>query len=282
MGVALALAAATIYGTGDFFGGLSSKRSSVWAVVVISQLIGGAGILAAALLSREVLPPAHAFGMAAFGGVAGGIGVALLYRGLAIGRMSIVAPVTGIVAVALPVLVGVLRGERAPWQVWLGLALAVAAVALVSASSDEHLPGGGVRAGRSGLSQAIGAGIGFGLLYVFFAALGTTSVLWPTVAARGASVPFLALTAWLARGSLRPARTSLGTIALAGICDVSANVLYLLSLRQTLLAVAAVITSLYPASTVLLARVVLHERLGRIQWVGIACAAVGVGLIAAH
>ncbi|TAM74882.1 EamA family transporter [bacterium] len=282
MGVVLALAAAAIYGTGDFFGGLSSKRSGVWAVVVTSQLIGGVGIFAAALLSREAPPPAHALIMAGFGGVAGGIGVALLYRGLAIGRMSIVAPVTGVVAIALPVLVGVLRGERAPPAVWLGIALAVAAVVLVSASPDEHLPDGGVRLGRGGLPEAIGAGLGFGLLYVFFAALGTTSALWPTVAARGASVPFLTVAAWLARGSLRPARTSLAAIASAGLCDVSANVLYLLSLRQTLLAVAAVVTSLYPASTVLLARIVLHERLGRIQWAGIACAAVGVALIAAR
>jgi len=280
MGVTLALFAAAIYGTGDFFGGVSAKRNSVWSVVVISQAIGGAGMLVTALLARDTPLSLHHYAIGACGGVAGGIGVTLLYRGLAVGRMSIVAPVTGLVAVALPVLVGVLRGERAAWTVWLGILVAVVAVVLVSTSTDEHLPGCEARPQATGLPEAVGAGGGFGLLYVFFGMLGTTSALWPTVAARSASVPFLLLAALVARGSIRPRKGSLATIALAGFCDVTANVFYLLSLRHTMLAIAAVITSLYPASTVLLARLVLHERLSRIQWAGVACAAIGVALIA--
>ncbi|HVA36127.1 MAG TPA: DMT family transporter [Candidatus Dormibacteraeota bacterium] len=280
MGVVLALAAAAIYGTGDFFGGLSAKRSSVWAVAVISQAVGGLGILAAVILHGDAVPPLRELALAGVGGVAGGLGIVLLYRGLAVGRMSIVAPVTGVVAAALPVVVGLARGERAAWFVWVGVAITVAAVVLVSASPDEHLPDGAPAPRASGLPEALGAGAGFGLLYVVFSVLGATSPLWPIVAARAASVPLLALAALVARGSLRPAPRALGTIALAGVCDVSANVLYLLSLRQTLLAVAAVVTSLYPASTVLLARIVLRERLSRLQWVGVACAAVGVTLIA--
>ncbi|TAM58666.1 EamA family transporter [bacterium] len=280
-GLVLALAAAAIYGTGDFLGGVSSKRSSVWAVVVVSQSIGGAGMLAAALLSREQFPSLQAVGTAALGGIAGGAGVVLLYRGLALGRMSIVAPVTGAVAVVLPVLMGIVRGEHAAAAAWLGVALTACAVVLVSAGPGEHLPDGVPCAQRSRLIEAVGAGVAFGLLYVIFARLATAPVLWATVAARSASVPFLVLVALAARGSLRPARASLTTIAWAGICDAAANVFYLLALRHTLLAFAAVITSLYPASTVLLARVVLRERLVRVQWVGVALALAGIVLIAA-
>ena len=133
---------------------------------------------------------------------------------------------------------------------------------------------------RREFPSALLAGLGFGVLFTLLAQTSAQAGMWPLIGARAASIPVLFAIALATRSALRPAPDTLRNIVLAGVLDMSANVLYLLSLRYTLLAIAAVITSLYPASTVLLARLVLREELNARQWTGVGCAAAGVVLIA--
>ncbi|MBV8282249.1 MAG: DMT family transporter [Candidatus Eremiobacteraeota bacterium] len=278
MGIALALSAALIYGAADFFGGLASKRNVVWAVVFVSGVAG----LATALISLPLLasgaPRRLDLELGVLIGVVGLIGIAALYRGLAIARMSVVAPITAVIAAAVPIVYGVVRGERPSLMAAAGIALALGAVALVSRTSDEDVAGD-VEPQRAGLLLAVVSGIGFGLVFVLLAASSRSA--WPLVASR---TTFLICTGLIVL-ALRP-RPLLapGTILqtlLTGILDMGANVFYLFSLRfHTPVSIAAVIASLYPASTVMLARVVLHERLHAVQWAGVACAFAGVVLMA--
>jgi len=276
VGIVLALAAALIYGAADFFGGLATKRAVVWAVIFIS----GASGLATALLSLPLLgvgpPPPRDLELGALIGLVGLLGIAALYRGLAIARMSVVAPITAVVAAAVPVVYGVLRGERPSLAADIGIVLALGAVALISRSSDEDVAGD-PEPQRAGLLLAFLSGTGFGLVYVLLAA--SSRGAWPLVASR---TMFIALTGLIVVW-IRPGLRAPGVVRLAaasGFLDMGANVLYLLALRHTLVSIAAVIASLYPASTVMLARIVLHEKLHRVQWAGVACALAGVVLMA--
>ena len=303
MSAVLALAGALIYGAADFVGGLTSRRSGTYAVVVGSQLAGLLLLLAVLpLLPSEALTW-PALGWGAVAGLGGGAGVALLYRGLAIGRMSVVAPITAIGAATVPVVVGLVGGERPSATALLGVVLALIAVVLVSLSpspsaSSEHgraevfAATGGVPRGwrRPGLPEAIGAGLAFGAFFVLLdragdealraqAAEGGSATLWPLVGARS-SIVLIALAALATRSPLKPAPGTWPVIALVGTLDMGANVLYMTARSRGSLALVAVLISLYPASTVLLARVVLRERLGRLQLGGLACAALGVVLIA--
>jgi drug/metabolite transporter (DMT)-like permease len=278
MGVLFALFAAATYGAGDFFGGLASKRAPLWTVVFASGAFGLLTALAAAPLLSPGPPPPHDLELGAIAGVVGGAAIACLYRGLAIARMSVVAPITAVVAAVIPVLFGLVVGERPGFATFVGIVLALAAVAAISSSADEDVAGT-AEPRRSGILEAFAAGCGFGVLYVVLAQ--TSHGMWPLVAARVVSVAFAA-TAALALGRFRlPARADVRTIAMSGFFDMGGNIFYLLALRHTLIAIAAVLTSLYPATTVVMARVMLGERLGRLQWIGVACAAVGVALIAA-
>lgn len=277
MGVIIALAAAAVYGAGDFFGGLASKRESVFTVVPVTGLFGLAIALASVPIFSPGAPNPRDLELGALVGLVGGVAIACLYRGLAIGSMSIVAPITAVIAAVVPVGFGLVAGERPSAVVIAGIVLAIGAVALISSSSHEDVSGQ-AEPRRAGLIEAVCAGVGFGLLYVILSQ--TSRGMWPLVAARVVSVASVAAVALALRRFSRPSAASLRTMACSGILDMGGNVLYLLSLRYTYLAVAAVITSLYPASTVMLARLVLAEKLGRLQWVGVGCAAVGIALIA--
>jgi drug/metabolite transporter (DMT)-like permease len=276
MAILLGLGAALTYGAADFFGGLSTKRSNEFSVVVCSQVIGS-GLLLAALpffLQADFTAEAFAWGLGS--GVGGGLGVLLLYRGLALGRMSVVAPTTGVVAASVPVVAGLLLGERPSAAALTGVVVALVAVVLVSSSPDHT----GARGGYSGMREAVGAGAAFGAFFILLSLAGDDSGLWPLIGARSASLGIVALIALMGRRTLRPAPGSLRLIAAAGILDVAANLLFLAASRVGLLSLVAVLTSMYPGATVVLARFVLHERLHRLQLVGLACAALGVALIA--
>jgi drug/metabolite transporter (DMT)-like permease len=278
LGVVLALLAAATYGAGDFFGGLSTKRDSVFTVVPISGLFGLATALAAVPLLSPHAPSRLDLELGALIGAIGGAAIAFLYRGLSVGPMSVVAPITAVIAAIVPVAFGVIiGGERPSIVVLLGIVLALGAVALVSSSSDRDVSGQ-PEPRRSGILDAFLSGIGFGLLFILLSQ--TSKGVWPLVAARVVSVALVGAVALATRRFTMPSRASLTTIAASGFFDMLGNVLYIVSLRYTLLSVAAVVTSLYPASTVMLARLVLAERLGRVQWLGVACAAVGIALIA--
>jgi drug/metabolite transporter (DMT)-like permease len=215
-------------------------------------------------------------GYGALAGLAGAAGVAMLYGGLASGAMSLVAPITGVVAVVVPIAVGVGSGERpAPLQ-FGGIVVAVAAVALLSGGGSRS-----ARLGRGTLLLAVGAGIGFGLFYVAIAKTSTGANLWPLVTARGASVAALcALSAGARRAPGFGAANPLVIVG-AGVLDVTANALYLVAVHGGLLSIVAVLVSLYPVSTVLCSMVVLGERLRAAQVAGVVAAMVAVVLITA-
>ena len=277
MAVLLGLASAVVYGSADFLGGLATKRSSAYSVVVWSQLAGLVGLVAAVFVLRQPLPAASDLGWGAIAGIGGGIGVVLLYRGLSIGRMGVVAPTAAVGAACIPVIVGLALGERPHPLALVGVVVALAAILLVSASAPDTSSD---NPGRAGLLHAAGAGVGFAAFFIFLTYSDAAAGLWPLLAAR-VSIVVAAVAAVVTRNAIRPAPGSWGVIAIVGILDMAANLLYLLASRRGLLSLVAVIVSLYPASTVVLARVVLAERLTARQLGGLLAAGAGVALIAA-
>ncbi|MEV0970385.1 EamA family transporter [Microtetraspora glauca] len=272
--VALATACAVIFGTADFFGGLATRRSRVLAVVVISQ-IGGLLLVCALMpvLPGAPSPAALLWGMAA--GVAGAVGVVLFYRGLASGMMSVVAPTTATTSMAVPVLFGLVLGERPSLTAMAGIVLGLLAVLLVSRDSAAA---SGSRIGP--IVSALASGAGFGGFFVLLKLAPAGSGLWPLAGARIASISLVVLLALVSRRTLRPLPGALPVTIAAGVLDMAANILYLLAARGGMLSLVAVLVSLYPASTLLLARYVLDERLNRVQIAGVGFALGAVALIA--
>ena len=280
-----ALASSALYGAADFLGGLASKRASTAWVVSISQATGLLVLLAAVGVLPDADPtiPDVLWGAAA--GLFGTLGVGLLYRALAIGAMGVVAPITAVCAVALPVLVTIVRGQQPAPMALTGIVLAMVSIALVSQQppGTSSGPSQAVRRGLpAGVPHALLSGVAIGLFFVVLAEARPESGLWPLVGARAGALPFCVLAGALAGQPLRLVpRGAARTAAAAGIVDMTANVLYLLASRMGSLAVVVTLSSLYPASTVALARVVLGERLHRTQVIGLVCALVAVVLIVA-
>jgi drug/metabolite transporter (DMT)-like permease len=273
----LALLSSLSYGSADFLGGLATKRFGTFSVVVFSQLTGLVLVLVALPLLPDSSPTATDLAWGAASGVAGGIGVALLYRGLAIGVMSVVAPVTAVCAVIIPLAAGVAMGERPTPVAMAGVVLAVVAIVLVSQSGE---PVSGKR-GTTGAGIAVLSGIAIGIFLVFLERTGPSAGLWPLVTARIASVSLLALAAVPARERLVLRRAAMPLVLGGGALDMLANIFYLLAVRQGPLSIVATLASLYPASTVILARLILHERLRAVQLGGVVCATVAIVLIVA-
>ena len=282
----LALASAALYGAADFLGGLASRRTSTIAVVIVSQAVG---LLPLALL-LVVLPGTPSGSdllWGAIAGLAGSTGVALLYRALAIGTMSIVAPTTAVCAVMLPVLAEWWRGERLGATTIGGIALALAAIVLVSQPPQAFRSGSHTAPDRRGWPRPLPAGMGLALLSgvaigLFFLALARTAMtagLWPLLFSRALSIVVftgIALAGSHPIAMPRPVFTLAGT---CGVVDMLANALYLIASRGGPLSVVVTLASLYPASTVILARIVVGERLSTLQNVGIVCALTAVVLI---
>jgi drug/metabolite transporter (DMT)-like permease len=271
--VLLGLASAVSWGAGDFSGGLASRRGDVYGVVLISQAVGLGLLAGLALLLAEPLPPTADLLWAAGAGLAGGLGLLALYRGLALGRMGVVAPVGAVVSAAIPALFGLWIEGLPPALRLAGFGLALVAVWLVSRPEN----GGPVR--RRELGLPLLAGLGFGFFLIVVDRLSETAVLWPLAAARLASVAMLAATV-LARGRALPAAGVLPLILLVGLFDTGGNAFYALAAQAGRLDVAAVLSSLYPAITVLLARSILQERVSGRQWWGVVAALAAVVLIA--
>jgi drug/metabolite transporter (DMT)-like permease len=274
--VLLALASAAVYGASDFLGGLASRRASVFGVVALSQAVGLLALLALLpWLGGPVATADLAWGAAA--GLAGAAGLVVFFRTLARGTMSVVAPVTAVTAAAVPVLGGLLAGDSiAPWTAG-GIALALVAVVLVSAE-------GGLSALRSArpadLAPALLAGSAFGCFFVLLDRTSADAGLTPLVATRLASVVLVVVLAAAGRRSLRVGGPALPTVAVSGVGDMSANALFLVATQQDgQLAVIGVLASLYPVSTVVLAQLVLRERLAAVQVTGLGTAMAAVVLI---
>jgi drug/metabolite transporter (DMT)-like permease len=274
MSALLALLSSISFGAADFLGGLATRRTNrVLAVVVLSQVTGMAlVVIALALTGGELQEPDILW--AAGAGIVGALGLVLLYRGLSIGTMSVVAPLSAVMTALVPVGWGLLSGERPSAPALAAVPIAIVAIALVSGAA-----GGGAHRGP-GVVEGIGAGVGFGAFFILIAQT-ESAELWTLTFARIASISVLSLIAVSSGAGLRPGRGAGWLIAGAGAIDMAANLLFLLAERRGLLTLVSVITALYPATTVLLARVVLRERLSRPQLIGLGLAAVGVAMIAA-
>ncbi|MFF7237086.1 EamA family transporter [Streptomyces collinus] len=271
----LALGSSLAYGCADFLGGLGARQAHVLRTVTIAAPAS----LAVELLLWPVLGASFdpaTLGWGAASGVASAAAFALLYRTLAIGPMNVLSPVTALVSAALPVGVGLLQGERLTAAGLVGLPLALVAVVLVSAGHGA----GSARPSRTALLLAFGAGAFIALQLVFLHQAPSGSGVAPLITGRAVSSAVTLAAAGLLRRRLGSERPAYGTSAAAGILDSVANLLFLLAARSGDLTVVAVVTALYPAGTVLLARGVLAERIHRGQLVGLGTAAVAVGLLA--
>jgi len=274
--VVLALSSAVVYGASDFLGGLASRRTSVFGVVALSQVVGLAALL---VLLPWLGGPVDAadLGWGAAAGLAGAAGLVVFFRTLAGGVMSVVAPVTAVTAAAVPVLVGLAGGDRIGAWAGVGITLALVAVVLVSAESGLSA----LRAARpAALAPALLAGSMFGLFFVLLDRTSADAGLTPLVTARIASVTLVVLIALAGQQSLRVTRSALPLVAVSGMGDMAANALFLLATQADgQLAITGVLASLYPVSTVVLAQVVLRERLVGAQVAGLLAAATAVVLI---
>lgn len=280
MAVFLGLAVAATYGAGDFFGGLATKRTATWAVVVVVQVVGLVALLVLVPLDGAAFPAWRDLWLGAIASLAGTAGVGLLYLGLARGPMGVVAPITAVGAAVLPVAWGLLQGERPSIVALVGVVLALVAVAFIARHPPEHGPDEPAAAATSTLVMAVASGACFGTFFIVISHTDDGSGFWPLLSGRVASIPLLVVVLAMARQQLVPERASLGSATLAGFLDVAANSLLILAVREGLLALVSPVASLYPATTVLLARVVLDERLHRLQIGGLVAALVGVVLIA--
>ncbi|MFG2823465.1 EamA family transporter [Kitasatospora sp. NPDC048365] len=271
----LALGSSLAYGCADFLGGLGARKAHVLRTV----LIAAPASLAVELLIWPFLGADFSTGAVGWGAASGAASAAafvLLYRTLAIGPMNVLSPVTALVSAALPVAVGLLQGEHLGTVGVLGLVLALSAVVLVSAG-----PGvGAARPSRTALLLAFGAGTAIALQLVCLDRAPSDSGVAPLIVGRAVSSAVTLAAALLLRRRLGEERPAYGISAAAGVLDSVANLLFLLAVRDGNLTVVAVITALYPAGTVLLARSVLGERIHRSQLLGLGVAAVAVSLLA--
>jgi drug/metabolite transporter (DMT)-like permease len=297
MSVPFALPAAVTYGIADFAGGLAARRASVLVVTAVAQ---AAGLLSLLLVIGLVAgrPSPAAFGVGALAGIAGASGLLLYLRALAVGPMGVVAPLSAVISAGLPLAVGVLGGERLGPVAALAVVVALAAILLATAGSRKDA------AASTGLLLGLAAGVGFGLFFVGLDATPPDSGLWPLLAGRVVSVTLLAglvLRHHLPLPTRAPAlapvpgespvptrrvarpRTVAPVVLMvaSGVCDTFANVLFLVATRLGDLGISAVVVSLYPVVVVLLARVVLGERLTRTQLLSAALALTASALLAA-
>ncbi|MBN1454280.1 MAG: EamA family transporter [Anaerolineales bacterium] len=256
------LLSALTWGAGDFNGGLAVKRSNPYGVVAVAHILSLGLLLLLIPLVGEPIPPWQDWLWGGAAGLTGAFGLLLLYRALADGRMSVAAPVSALLAAALPVIVGIfMDGNPGAW-VLFGFFLALAAVWLVSG-------GEGLAIRFDELRQPIIAGIAFGTFFICLERASQTSLLWPLVAIRIVSITSMLGYALVTRQAWIPKRESLVPIVLSSILDTIGNAAYALSARTGRLDVAAVLGSLYPGATVLLAWVFLKENISRIQTIGI-------------
>ncbi len=275
MAVLLALASAVVYGVGDWFGGRASREQASVVVAATGQIVSLVLVFGATLIIGTAVPGASTWWWSGLGGAVGALGIAGLYHGFAHGDITVVAPVSAVVGAAVPVIVALATGERPSALSMLGIAVAVAAVALVSGALGTHQHNTPPHI----VALAVAVGGCFGLLFVALDRADPDSGMWPLVIARFVSVPMLIVIA-LAMGA-RPSghRSSTQLAVVAGVFDMGANVLYLVAVRTGLLSVVAVVASLYPASTVALAFVIDKERVTRSQAFGMAAAVVALVLV---
>ena len=267
------MAAAVTWGMGDFSGGLASRRANVFGVVAVAYAAGVGLMISAALLLGERVPPISSLQWALLAGCIGGVALSAFYAGLAIGEMGIVAPIAAVLTAALPVLFGVWV-EGAPKKLQIaGFVLAILSIWLVAKTE-------GSAARPKGLGLALLSGVGFGAYLILIRKAGASAVFWPLAAARSISAAVV-IVIGIGFGTLQfPRENSLRLSLSAGVLDAFGVALFLIAARHGRLDVTAVLSSLYPAVTVILAHFVLKEELKPHQRAGMLAALVSVALIA--
>ena len=286
MVILLGLTAAVLYGSGDFLGGMATRRLQVLPVLLLADAAGLiVALVIAAMSPGTVGLVGLAWGVSA--GLIGGFGLIIFYIGLAAGPMSVVAPVSGLVSTVLPVAVALAGGERPGIGVYAGALLCLVAIVMTSSADDSGGGSAAARANRPGRGRAIAYGVvsgaAFGLFFLLIRNAGESGEFWPVAAGRIGELAAVLIAAAVLRRGVLPRGGADGRLLLAaagaGVIDVVANICYVAATRTGAFGLAVVLASLYPGFTVLLARVVLGERLRWVQRAGLALAAIGILLV---
>lgn len=267
----LALTAATCWGAGDFIGGIATRRSDAFRSVFIAYSVGLVALLIIAVARAEALPSSADLGWGALSGLLGMVGVGCLYRGFATGRMGIVAPVSAVLASAIPVVFNALIEGLPENLQFVGFGVAVVGIWMLSRPERLSRP--------DGLGMAVVAGLGFGGFFIALDQVGEDAVFWPLVAGRAAACTAMVIFALVTRRSVPLRESPLKLLTLAGLLDVAGNLFFLLAIQNGRLDVTAVLGSLYPAVTAILAMVIIKEHLTQLQRIGISAAVLAIVLI---
>jgi len=279
--VALGFGAALSWGFADFLGGLRARRLSLATVLLVSQMTGLAAIVAVVAFGGIEAPSLGDVSPAIAAGACQLVGIAALYRALAIGTMSVISPISASGAAVIPLIVGVATGERPATLQFAGMGLAFAGVILATRAPKALCGGRASASARKALGLAAIAALGFGGFYVGMdAAVKDADPFWALLAARVTAGLLLMIVLLAIRPKLGASRADLPSLALIGVLDIAANACFTLGADTGLLSIVAVLASLYPVATVVLARALLGERLVAIQAAGVVVALAGVALIA--
>jgi drug/metabolite transporter (DMT)-like permease len=272
-----AFLSALLYGSADFAGGYACRRNSILSVLAVSQIAGLVLAFFAALALGQGLPDPRALGYGAAGGLSGVLGLFMLYRGIAKTLVAVVSPASALVGALIPMLFGAAMGERPSGLALAGSLLCVPAVLLLSWEKGEHA---NPALARSALFHGILAGLGFGGFFIAVSRTGSDSGLWPLIGSRSTSILIILCAVLLRRKKVQVEKGSMNIVLAAGILDMGANIAFLLASRTGLLMLASALTSLFPAPTVILARIFMKERLRLPRILGLALAITGMALIA--
>ena len=271
----MALSSALAYGAADFVGGVGSRRHSSWQVVLVGQTAGALVMFAAGLMVPGS-PAMPDVAWALLAGIGSATGSIFLFRGLARGRMGLVAPISAVGAAALPVLVGLALGERPNWLVWVGMLAALPGIWLVSRETTSDRP---VQT-RGALADGAIAGAGFGILFIALAQISDGAGLLPLAANQLTGAILTVVAATSLRQSWRPCRNVVGWGSASGVLGASGTLAFMVATGTTSVGIAGVLASLYPAITVLLAAIVLGERIDLGQRTGIGICTLAVATLA--
>jgi drug/metabolite transporter (DMT)-like permease len=273
LSILFGLASALSWGAGDFAGGLASRKTGAYRAVLYGEAIGLALLLLFGLRGPQPIPDVISWIYAVIAGALGTAGILMLYASMVEGKMSIAAPVSALLAAALPVVVGIFTQGTPGLPTFIGFGFALSAVWLVSQSEDgikdifSHL---------ADLRLPLLAGVGFGCYFTFMNLATRQVTFWPIVAGRSAGLAVMVLFILFRRGEWRPERAAWPFLILNGVLDVGGNLFYVLAGQTGRLDVSAVLSSLFPGATVLLASLVLKERISRVQWLGVAAALIAI------
>ena len=277
MAIILALISSALFGAGDFLGGVASRRPHVLVVVGASHVVGLFLILLVTPFMADAIT-LRDLGIGGIAGIAGLVGIAFLYHSLSRGPMAVVAPIAAVSNAAVPALWGIYFGDRLSAPQLVGVVLGLAAILLVSRASGEETSAGTTTPGLVGV--ALLSGVGFGGFFICMDLTAEATTPWPLVSARVVSAGIaLLLLARMGRSPIPRRDEARGAIVGAGILDMTANLAILVAVHHGMLSLVAVLGSLYPASTVLLARYVLQERMARTQVIGLIVALAAIGAI---